>query len=130
MKPVPNPAVEPHRITRGPKASDARYGNNGAFLIPGPDHGKLLTVIASDGAGWEHVSVSTRSRIPTWDEMCLVKDLFWGENETVVQYHPAKAHYVNNHPYVLHLWRPLGSEFPLPPDRLVGIKALGQLMPG
>ena len=62
-------------------ASTAAYGNNGAFLIPGPDHGKLLQVIVSDGAGWEHVSVATKSRVPTWDEMCFVKALFWTDEE-------------------------------------------------
>lgn len=34
------------------------------------------------------------------------KDMFFKEDEIVVQYHPAKSEYVNNMPNCLHLWRP------------------------
>ena len=86
--------------------------------------GTLIHVIASDGSGWEHVSVSISGaeRCPTWGEMCLVKDLFWHKNETVIQYHPSEKTYVNNHPYVLHLWRPTGKKIPNPPTILIGLK--------
>jgi len=79
-------------------------------------------VVWSDGGGWEHVSVSFRGRCPSWEEMCIVKDIFWHEDECVVQYHPAKSEYVNNHPYCLHLWRPLQQDMPVPPSILVGVK--------
>lgn len=55
-------------------------------------------------------------------EMCKVKDLFWGEEDCVVQFHPPKSVYVNNHEFVLHLWRKIGSQFETPPGILVGIK--------
>lgn len=54
--------------------------------------------------------------------MCKVKDLFWGEEDCVVQFHPPKSVYVNNHEFVLHLWRKIGSQFETPPGILVGIK--------
>ena len=42
--------------------------------------GKSFRVIASNGMGWEHVSVSPgsaqRKCCPTWDEMCAIKDMF------------------------------------------------------
>jgi hypothetical protein len=58
--------------------------------------------------------------------MCAVKDLFWNDEDVVVQFHPAKSTYVNNHPGCLHLWRCTdGREFPTPPEILVGIKGLG-----
>lgn len=38
--------------------------------------------------------------------MCYVKDMFFEEDECVVQYYPSKKDYVNIHPYVLHLWKP------------------------
>lgn len=69
---------------------------------------KPLFCQASDGGGWEHVSVSTIERCPTWDEMCKVKSLFWDDDDLVVQYHPPASEYVNNHPYTLHLWRKSG----------------------
>lgn len=70
---------------------------------------------------WEHVSISTQTRCPTWEEMCFVKDLFWDEEDCVVQYHPPKSDYINCHPRCLHLWRPIGLEIPRPPKILVGI---------
>lgn len=72
------------------------------------------SVIWSNGGGWEHVSVCPykRSYTPSWDDMCALKDMFFHENETVVQYHPAKSEYVNNMPNCLHLWRPTEAELP------------------
>ncbi|WP_456813633.1 MULTISPECIES: DUF7694 domain-containing protein [unclassified Bradyrhizobium] len=45
---------------------------------------------------WEHVAVSTPRRCPNWEEMCFVKDLFWNEEECVMQLHPPHSQYVNN----------------------------------
>lgn len=103
-----------------PLASDESFGNNGAFFIPFESY--ILEVIASDGAGWEHVSVILKNRCPNWKEMCFIKSLFWDETDCVVQYHPPKAEYVNNHETCLHLWRSTTDIFPLPPSILVGIK--------
>lgn len=80
---------------------------------------KPASVIFSWGGGWEHVSVSFPNRCPTWDEMNKVKDMFWHENECVVQYHPPKSEYVNNHKYCLHLWRKYGVDFERPPKEFV-----------
>ena len=77
-------------------------------------------VIWSFGGGWEHVSVSLPHRCLTWEEMCQVKDMFFMDDECVVQYHPPKSEYVNRHPYCLHLWRPLQQEMPMPPKGFVG----------
>lgn len=49
---------------------------------------KPASVVFSWGGGWEHVSVSYKNRVPTWDEMCKIKDMFWNDDECVVQYHP------------------------------------------
>lgn len=81
----------------------------------------IFTVVASDGQGWEHVSVSTPGRCPTWDEMCFIKDLFWDEEDTVIQFHPPKSEYVNNHPNCLHLWRKVGENMKTPPKFLTGL---------
>lgn len=102
------------------RGGDASFGNNGVFMIP-LKRG-WLQVIASDGLSWDHVSVSTPSRCPTWDEMCMVKDLFFDKEETVVQYHPPKSEYVNYHPYCLHLWRHQAVDPLLPPSILIGPK--------
>lgn len=118
MRHAPILKIEPYRDTMGPLASTAADGNNGRFFIP--HHGALFCVIASDGGGWDHVSVSLPYRCPYWAEMAAIKDLFFHEAEAVFQYHPPRAVYVNYHPYCLHLWRPQTAEIILPPTELVG----------
>lgn len=100
-------------------ASSEADGNNGQFRIKTHRMKRTVHVQASDGGGWEHVSVSLHDRCPTWTEMCIVKDLFWGEEDCVVQFHPPKTNYVNKHKFCLHLWRKIGSEFELPPTLMV-----------
>lgn len=92
----------------------------GIFRIPGRHaNGRELRVIAADGleVGWEHVSVTVEGlrKPPGWEEMCIVKNLFWEPDACVVQFHPAETDYVNVHPGCLHLWRFVGGEFPMPP---------------
>ena len=52
--------------------------------------------------------------------MCQIKDMFWGPEDCVVQFHPPEADYVNNHPNCLHLWRSIDVEMPRPDSILVG----------
>ena len=108
------------RVRSGKYASPNEYGNNGAFTIPFQQ--RQLDIIASDGEGWEHVSVSLMGRCPNWIEMCFIKDMFWDESDCVVQYHPPKSDYVNHHSYCLHLWRLIKGEVPRPASMLVGPK--------
>ena len=117
--------VEKYRV-----AGQSDWGPVGAFSIPAGVHRPFaLYVIASDGDGWaehgypfpawEHVSVSTKVRCPTWEEMCYVKNLFFGKDEWVLQYHPAESDYKNCHPYCLHIWRPQKMEIPKPNSIMV-----------
>lgn len=100
-------------------------GNNGAFLLASPESGWLLMVLASDGEGWEHVSIHAyrvrgeQQRTPTWREMTYVKDLFWDAEDVAVQYHPRKSEYRNMHRYTLHIWRPTTAALPTPPAEFV-----------
>lgn len=113
-------------------SSEPEDGMNGVFFIPlhklmNSGHRVEALCVVSDGTDrdlgdlipWEHVSVRImeygKSRIPTWDEMSAVKDVFWKDDEVVVQFHPAKEVYVNFHPHVLHLWRSKKDPFPTPP---------------
>ena len=116
MRNVLSPELEQGRVL-----NDPHYGSKpgklwGAFFILGP-RGAVLRLLSSGPDktyGWEHVSVSLDDRCPEWDEMCFVKELFWEDEECVMQLHPPKSDYVNRHPYVLHLWRPLDGKIPRP----------------
>src|SRR6266536_5860978 len=48
---------EKYRMGAGPWGSDSTAGNNGAFALPPRIGNRQLAIIASDGSGWEHVSV-------------------------------------------------------------------------
>lgn len=85
--------------------------------------GKWLHFIFSYQMGWEHLSVSMPNKTPTWDQMCKMKDIFWGDDETCIEYHPRKADYVNNHPHCLHIWKPTEEMLPTPPSIMVGFKS-------
>lgn len=122
--------LENYRVRSGDYATNT--GDDfGAFFVPGPV-GRLLKVIASSGdpqsgVDWEHVSVSLENRCPNWPEMCFIKDLFWDQEEVVMQLHPAKSKWINNHPHCLHLWKPKSANIPLPPEITVGRRDLGVL---
>lgn len=81
--------------------------------------GQSLSVIASVGGGWDHVSVCHKKRCPTWHEMCKIKEMFFDDEDTVIQFHPPKSTYVNVHPRCLHLWRTQKTEVKLPPIEFV-----------
>ena len=95
-------------------------GGNGILQIK--PTGESMLVVWSFGCGWDHVSVSYANRTPTWDEMCVVKDMFFRKDEVVVEYHPAADEYVNQHPHCLHLFRPQEETVPTPPYWMVGLK--------
>ena len=77
-----------------------------------------LRIISSGSGEWEHVSVSTATRCPTWAEMDYAKRLFWMDSEIVIQFHVNDDRKVNIHSHALHMWKP---PFPIatPPRELV-----------
>lgn len=56
-------------------ARTAPDGGCGEIFLLGK---RWASVIWSNGAGWEHVSVAPYNRrtVPSWDDMCRVKDMF------------------------------------------------------
>ena len=111
----------PRKTVPSHYCSTSADGFNGMFRLT--IDGALVRCLASDGEGWQHVSVSLEylTKPPSWEVMCKVKDLFWEPEDVVVQFHPKKSEYVNFHPGCLHLWRCTdGRKFPTPPSILVG----------
>lgn len=109
----------------------------GFFLLPSEAGGGMggiaeyrsyeFKILAYDGTtdGWEHVSVSLPNRCPNWQEMSYIKDLFWDEEDCVIQFHVPKSQHVNNHPYCLHLWKKRDSVFETPNPLTVGMFVRG-----
>lgn len=98
------------------------YKNGKVKIVNKED--KVLTFVFSFGGGWEHLSVSTPARTPSWDEMQKMKEIFWKDDEVCMQLHPRKEDYVNNHPHCLHIWKPINKKIPTPPSIMVGLKDL------
>lgn len=103
----------------------ATYGENGGpiaglFQIPSCTDGRLLRVIASCDAGWDHVSVSREKRCPNWPEMEQIKRMFFAPDETAFQLHVPESEHINIHPFCLHIWRPHATPIPMPPAWMVG----------
>ena len=98
------------------------YKNGKVKIVNKED--KVLTFVFSFGGGWEHLSVSTPNRTPSWDEMQKMKEIFWKDDEVCMQLHPRKEYYVNNHPHCLHIWKPINKKIPTPPSIMVGLKNL------
>lgn len=69
----------------------------------------FMTVILSvareeDGRRWLHVSLARPERLPSWDDLRMIKDLFIGKDKLAVQVLPPTSNWVNEHPYCLHLF--------------------------
>lgn len=127
--------LEKYRVTNHPIYGTKKRDTHGLFVVPFEgEHLQCLSSGVPDSGmtaevqRWEHVSVSVHGvdRCPTWGEMCHVKALFWDANEVVVQYHPAEKDYVNNHNFVLHLWKHTDKPFITPPSIAAGFKELNQ----
>lgn len=73
-----------------------------------PECGSCSIVIGISESGMEHVSVSPirMRKLPSWDDMCRLKDICWKPDEECYQIHPAESEYVNLMQNCLHIWRP------------------------
>lgn len=62
-----------------------------------------------DGRIWKHISVCGRTgpscyHLPTWEDLKRVKNDFIGEERWAYQVLPNSKQYINQNPYVLHLY--------------------------
>lgn len=79
----------------------------------------LLAIVEVEMNGtdrWIHVSFSRRDRLPTYEEMSLIKDLFIGRDRKAIQILPPKSEHYNFHANCLHMYSPIDRD-PLPDFR-------------
>jgi len=67
-----------------------------------------MTVITSikrelDNKLWLHVSLARPNKLPSWNDVLEVKNLFIGD-KTALQVLPKKDKYIDCHKYCFHLW--------------------------
>jgi hypothetical protein len=84
--------------------------------------GELAVIISEENhmhyspKWYRHISLSRKNRVPSWDDVKEVKDLFAGPELKAIMVIPIKAQYININPYVLHIYCPLEFD-PLPDFR-------------
>lgn len=94
------------RLEIGPEWRMVEAREDGAAFV---HRAKTLFVICSvgveaDGRRWRHVSMSYRNRLPSYEDLKLVKDAFIGADRWAVQVFPKASEHVNIMPFCLHLW--------------------------
>ena len=84
---------------------------HGEFEIPITDNKHAFVICSKNSMGWDHVSLHITEasgepikRTPSNEDMQFIRNLLFLEDEIVTEFHPAKKDYINNHPYVLHMW--------------------------
>lgn len=80
---------------------DGRVIVTQAPVAPGPD---AEDARRADLTEWIHASMSWVDRVPTYDELMLLKAAVWGDGGEAYQVHPPSDRHVNIHPNALHLW--------------------------
>lgn len=95
------------------------------FTINGKEKVRVAAVCNKD-EGWEHVLYGHDEieRLPEWPEMVELKEMFWENNDIVIQVHPRRQDYVNDVPNVLHLWKKTGYT----PDLTLIYRITGELL--
>lgn len=93
---------------------DMKGFTGAAFLLDG-----LRIIATADFHGFDHVSVSRKSRVPNYTEMKRVKRICFGPDEWAMELHAPPSKHINVNDNVLHLWRPTAQVLPIPPEWLV-----------
>lgn len=70
----------------------------------------MRSLSATKDEKWIHVSISRLDRIPSWEEICHVRDCFLGKEIEAYQVLPKHSEYVNLADKCLHIWAPLDGE--------------------
>lgn len=92
----------------------AQTPNSMTFVIPLKTEKKVaLNCLAVWDCGWELVKVSCNKTFPSWEAMCYIKQVFWPDDEAVMQIHLPDSQQIIDAKTV-HLWRPTDQAIPLP----------------
>lgn len=109
---------------RAANANPVNVWGSRLFRTPG-GLAVIITVDDVVGSAWVHISVSRRSRTPSYEDLLLVRRALLGEDRPAYQVFPVKSEYRSlPGATVLHLWMPLGADpFPDPLGERAGTVA-------
>ena len=66
--------------------------------------------IYSDSSTWLHVSMSRAGKLPSWDDVAMVRRVFVPADRTAIQVLPPTDEHINDMPHCLHLWARMDGE--------------------
>lgn len=83
-----------------------------------------ITVLSSvrvqdDDCLWLHVSASRGGKVPSYKDLCLIKEIFVGDERSAIQVFPKRSQHVSDYE-TLHLWSNLEKDDLLPDFRFSG----------
>lgn len=81
--------------------------------------GPLNVLVAQEEGRW-HLSISTPTRYPSWDEIADARYDLLPDSIQVAMMLPPRAQYVNVHPYVFHLWESRDTGIPIEEGEAAG----------
>lgn len=99
-------AVENQFIRVEERVDGIAFKKNGMFVI-------VSIQKELDGNLWVHLSLSRQNRLPTYNDMKFVKDVFIGKDKKAIQVFPESDKHVNLMENCLHLWHCIDND-PLP----------------
>jgi hypothetical protein len=104
------------------------FGPDGWRMVSLGGRGSVI-VTTSDVPGdpyeWTHASIAYQTVVPTYEELCRLKEAVWGDDGYAYQVFVPVSEHVNIHEFALHLWgradgAPVLPEF----TRLAGVKSI------
>jgi len=82
------------------------------------DNRRLSVIVSAsvelDEKKWLHVSCAHPHKLPSWETIKMVKDIFIGRKRQAIQVLPAEEKYININPNCLHLFSCLDDADPVP----------------
>lgn len=93
-----------------------RFGPDGWCLVRMDRSGSVIVTTArqDDGIEWVHASWCYDDRLPTYDELVVLRSAVWGSNGWAFQVFAPPTSHVNIHRYALHLWGRADGVNPFP----------------
>lgn len=57
-----------------------------------------------DGVQWIHASIALNTRMPSYEDLTMLKQAVFGDRREAYQVFPSKSRHISIHHHALHLW--------------------------
>jgi hypothetical protein len=93
-----------------------RFGPDGWCLSRVDGCGSVIVTTSDqdDGLEWTHASWAFDDRLPTYEELVLLRSAVWGSTGWAFQVFAPPSSHVNIHRHALHLWGRADGANPFP----------------